>query len=354
MGSEGSFLVEDFINAITTQLDRVQDSLRLKAVNRPLTYALKDIALDLNVFVEVDAQGNVRFRSSSPNEEGASTIRLGFTTITRPMIEENTVSLAMTGSPQLEEMGLDEDERKRLENLGVRNAAQLQNLQKQVRSSSGVSRLTGIPAERLRKMLSFGKPQVTQIVPNQPPVQPPKPPIQTKPPTMPPHQPPRQAPPVFVPPKTPPVVKPSPVVQPPPVFHQPPIAHQPNVGLPRPGIVPQPKPNAEPIRIAPGTRRLNLLGKNLVGEQGMPEIRLNDKPLNIADADDDYLVIEMPDEQESGALEIFMPGGEQMLYELSYHGDDDEQFGYEYGEDSADGNEYEPAGRDSWEPERNY
>jgi hypothetical protein len=348
VGSEGSFLVEDFINAITTQLDRVQDSLRLKAVNRPLTYALKDIALDLNVFVEVDAQGNVRFRSSSPNEEGASTIRLGFTTITRPMIEENTVSLAMTGSPQLEEMGLDEEERKRLENLGVRNAAQLQNLQKQVRSSSGVSRLTGIPAERLKTMLSFGKPQVTQIVPNQPSI-----PVKPSPT---PQQPPKPAPPVFVPPKAPPVVKPSPVVQPPPVFHQPPVVHQPNVGLPRTGIVPPPtapKPSAEPIRIAPGTRRLNLHGKNLVGEQGMPEIRLNNKPLNIADADDDYMVIEMPEEAESGALEIFMPGGEQMLYELSYH-DEDEQFQDENGAAWTDENEYESLGRDSWEPERNY
>lgn len=348
MGSEGSFLVEDFINAITTQLDRVQDSLRLKAVNRPLTYALKDIALDLNVFVEVDAQGNVRFRSSAPNEEGASTIRLGFTTITRPMIEENTVSLAMSGSPQLEEMGLDEEERKRLENLGVRNAAQLQNLQKQVRSSSSVSRLTGIPAERLRKMLSLGKPQVTQIVPNQPsnPVKSSQPPQPT------PQQPPKPAPPVFVPPKAPPVVKPSPVVQPP-VLHQPP--RQPNVGIPRPTLPKPtaPKPSPEPIRIAPGTRRLNLLGKNLVGEQGMPEIRLNNKSLNIMDADDDYLVIEMPDEQESGALEIFMPDGEQMLYDLSYH-DEDEQFRYENGEDWSDAGDYESLGRDSWEPERNY
>ena len=41
MGAETSFLVEEFIDAITTQLDRVQDSLRVKAVNRPLTYALK-------------------------------------------------------------------------------------------------------------------------------------------------------------------------------------------------------------------------------------------------------------------------------------------------------------------------
>ena len=82
-----SFLVEDFLNSITVQLDRVQDSLRLKAINRPLTYALKDFALDLQVFVELDAHGSVRFRNASANEAGASTVRLGFTTITKPMID---------------------------------------------------------------------------------------------------------------------------------------------------------------------------------------------------------------------------------------------------------------------------
>ena len=66
--SDGAVPIEEFIHAITTQLDRVQDALRLKAVNRPLTYALKDLSMELHVFVEVDAQGTVRFRTSAPNE----------------------------------------------------------------------------------------------------------------------------------------------------------------------------------------------------------------------------------------------------------------------------------------------
>ncbi|MCR5882307.1 hypothetical protein LRS03_05305 [Rhizobacter sp. J219] len=103
MASDGAFPVEDFINAITTQLDRVQDALRLKAVNRPLTYALKDLQMELKVFVDLDPQGNVRFRPAGPNESGASTVNFGFTTITKPMIEENTVSMAATRSAPLTE-----------------------------------------------------------------------------------------------------------------------------------------------------------------------------------------------------------------------------------------------------------
>lgn len=334
MGSEGSFLVEDFINAITTQLDRVQDSLRLKAVNRPLTYALKDIALDLQVFVDVDPQGNVRFRSGGPNEAGASTIRLGFTTITRPMIEENTVSLAMTRSPQLDELGLDEDEKRRLEQYGVRNAAQLQNLGRQT-SATGVSRLTGIPVDRLREALSLGRPRIDGTAPqpvNKPPVvqQPPRPlpPVVQQPPVV--HQPPVvQHPPTG--PIRPPVQTKPPVFTPP---KQSPIFTPPVVGFPS-------KPVTGSIKIAPGAKKLELFGGNLLSDDGTPEVRLNNRPLNVSDVDEDRLVIDMPDQHEGGALDVILPGGEQMSFDLSY---EDESL-------SDDRDEYRYSAPDSWEPD---
>lgn len=321
MSSEGSFLVEDFINAITTQLDRVQDALRLKAVNRPLTYALKDISLDLQVFVEVDVQGNVRFRSSGPNEVGASTINLGFTTITRPMIEENTVSLAMTRSPNLDEIGLADDERKRLEQLGVRNAAQLQKLG-QSTGTTTVARLTGIPVDRLKNALSLGKPNVTQVTPVQPPV---------------------KTPPPFVPPKVqpqqPPVVQPrTPVTQ------------------PRPPIVKPAPPtkhvSAEPIKINQGTKKLNLFGNNLIGGDGVPQVKLNNKTLNISDADEDVLVVEMPETPESGALEVTLTDGQTVLYQLSFEDESEEfQFESESFSDSDSENREDFFSRDLWQPE---
>lgn len=313
-------MVEDFINAITTQLDRVQDALRLKAVNRPLTYALKDIALDLQVFVEVDAQGNVRFRSSGANETGASTIRLGFTTITKPMIEENTVSLAMTKSPNLEDIGLVAEDKRRLEQLGVRNVAQLEELRRSTNTTT-VSNLTGIPVESLRRALMLGKPKITQVVPETLPKPAPKP--APKPPA---NSQPQPKPPVFVPPKQ-------------------------TLPQPKPPVLTMPKPAAQPIIIAPGTKRLNFLGSNLVGGKDAAEVRLNNKPLSISDSDDDYLTVEMPDEAESGALEIFLPNGEQMSYQLSYEFDVEPEFD---AEESISRNRYESKTQDFWNPEEDY
>jgi len=159
---DGGFLVEDFLEAIASQLDRTQDALRLKAAVRPLTYALKDFQLELKVFVSMDADGNVRFRGAGPNEDGASTVQFGFTTITRPMIEENTVSLAVSKTPTLEEMGLDSHDRQRLQRLGVRNAGQLQELGSAT-GASGVSRASGIPIDVLRAALHRVRPRVAGI-----------------------------------------------------------------------------------------------------------------------------------------------------------------------------------------------
>src|SRR5262245_28753939 len=248
---DGSFLVEDFINAITTQLDRVQDALRLKAVNRPLTYALKDLSLDLQVFVELDGQGNVRFRTSGPNETGSSTVKLSFTTITKPMIEENTISLAVSRSPSLSEIGLDEEERKRLERIGVSNAAQLERLG-QSTGARAVSRLSGISADRLRQAVIQSRPRLTDVrpAPPQPPAKPPgKPPA---PPGPPPAKPPVK------PPAPPIVVKPAPRVDPlPPPRPTPPVV--------RPGITPATPIFKNVIQVTPDTRRLQLLGANLIG-----------------------------------------------------------------------------------------
>jgi hypothetical protein len=255
---------------------------------------LKDLSLDLQVFVELDGQGNVRFRTSGPNETGSSTVRLSFTTITKPMIEENTISLAMTRSPSLSEIGLDEAERKRLEQIGVSNAAQLERLG-QSTGARAVSRLSGISAERLRQAVIQSRPRLTEVKP-EPPSVPAKPPVVTVP------QRPK--------PTTPIVVKPKPRPDP-----LPPPRPAPPVG--RPGRTPTAPISKNVIQVAPNTRRLQLFGANLIGETGAPQVFFNNQALGLVEADDDRLVIELPEDLSGGALEIALPDGQQLTYELS-------------------------------------
>jgi hypothetical protein len=166
-GNGRGFLVEDFVQSITAQLDRVQDALALKArTGRPLTFALKDLNVDLKVFWDSDGSGRALLRHAGPNEEGASTLQLAFTTITRAMVEENTVALGqdadsrrldeLPGAPQLQDQ-----DRQALELLGIRTVGQLRQFSQEA-SPKAVETYVGIPVMRLQAALQqAARPAIT-------------------------------------------------------------------------------------------------------------------------------------------------------------------------------------------------
>lgn len=244
--------IEDFLEAITAQLDRTQDALRLKAVNRPLTFALKDFAVDLSVFVELDGDGRVRLRPSGANETGASTIHVGFTTITRPMIEENTISMELTRSPSLEEAGLAPEESQRLERLGVRNMAQLRRLQEQSDEDS-VARFSGVDAGRLRRVAEFARPRVryVDIGPGR-----------------------------------------------------------------RAEADRQRGPRPPKLAVPPGQGKLRMRGDGLVDRGRRAEARFGGATLPIRSISQSHLEVDLPEELSAGILEVRLPDGEVDRFEL--------------------------------------
>jgi hypothetical protein len=254
MTGDGGFLVEDFLDAVSAQLDRAQDALAAKAKVRPLMFALRNFAVDLQVFVMMDADGNVRLRSAAPGETGASTLKVDFTTITRQMVEENTVSLAMAQAPTLREAGLDPQQQRALERVGVRNVAQLQALRASGAGVDGIARLTEglVPADRLRAALRAGRPEIFQVAP------------------------------------APPAPTPAPAAAEP----------------------------AAPLLVPAGTQRLQLVGRNLLAAGSAPTVRLEGQPLETSAADDDGLVVHLPPGRRAGALEIDLGDGEPIVYHL--------------------------------------
>jgi hypothetical protein len=172
--NDNSVPIEMFIQALTSQLDRAQDALRLKAnAQRPLTFAVKDLTLELRSQLEMSGSV-VRIRPAAAHETQASMVHLSLTTITRPTIEENTVQLAADpDEPTLKEVlgpDLTEEERddtqRRLEWAGVHTVSQLRELQR--RSSPDVlERVTQLPVQRLRLALSkAAQPRVSRVLPD--------------------------------------------------------------------------------------------------------------------------------------------------------------------------------------------
>jgi hypothetical protein len=213
----------------------------------------------------MDTSGNVRLRSAAPGESGASALKLEFTTITRPMVEENTVSLAQAQAPSLTEVGLKPDEQRALERVGVRNVAQLQTLRASGAGVDGIARLTSglVPADRLRAALRRGQPTIGGVRP------------------------------------VPPSPTPVPVAEPP-------------VATPTPAPV---------VHVPAGTRHIQLVGSNLLTGPARPVVRLDGRLLPHREASDDELEVELPDVVHAGALEVDLGDDQPVRYQLQVERD---------------------------------
>jgi hypothetical protein len=148
--------IENFIQALTSQLDRAQDAMALKArAGRPLTFAVRDLALDLRAHVDM-VNSVVRIRPAGPGDTEASTLRLSLTSITRPTIEENTQQLSATeGDASIKEVfgdDISEEEQRRLEWAGIQTVKQLKEVQKRT-GEHAIERVAQLPAMRLRAAL---------------------------------------------------------------------------------------------------------------------------------------------------------------------------------------------------------
>jgi hypothetical protein len=164
--------LENFIQAVQSQLDKAQTAMTLKArnLNMPLTFAIKDISLDLRAHVEF-ASSEIRIRPAGSADPEASMFHLVFAAITRPMIEENAVAMADNPNDRaIDDIGgdgdgLSEDDRRKLEWVGVRTVGQLRNLEAQGGAGT-VQRVTGLPVSRLKAALERAStPLVEHIMP---------------------------------------------------------------------------------------------------------------------------------------------------------------------------------------------
>jgi hypothetical protein len=97
---------------------------------------------------------------------------LVFAAITRPMIEENAIALGDDPHDHqiddIDQEGLSEDDRRKLEWVGVRTVSQLRDLE--AKGGAGtVQRVTGLPVSRLRAALERAStPLVEHITPVEP------------------------------------------------------------------------------------------------------------------------------------------------------------------------------------------
>jgi hypothetical protein len=120
--------LESFIDSLVVELDRARDTLSVKGLTRRLTYAVKDVSLDLHVFPRYE-RGDLRFAVARPGEAGASRVAFQLGSITDRQIVETANEPLSSEDVSIEEVeDIEPEVRRELRRIGVASGRDLERL----------------------------------------------------------------------------------------------------------------------------------------------------------------------------------------------------------------------------------
>src|SRR2546421_2007703 len=130
MASENTaWHLEDFVDSLVVELDKTRETLAVKAINKPLTYTVKELALDLNIFPSYDGD-QVRFITAQPGQQGASKVTIQLNSITDQKVRATTKSPAAKSDLKIDDIDVDRATKKKLRKLGVNSVDDLKQIEK--------------------------------------------------------------------------------------------------------------------------------------------------------------------------------------------------------------------------------
>jgi hypothetical protein len=126
-----AWTLRSFLDSLTLELDRALKTVALKGRTHRLTYTVRDLALDLQLFPEFDGD-ELRFTAARPGETGAARVSLQLGSITDRQILESTKEPPRKDDIAIELIDdLDPQVKRSLEKLGVSSVRDLETIEKQ-------------------------------------------------------------------------------------------------------------------------------------------------------------------------------------------------------------------------------
>src|SRR5688572_16088512 len=129
MNQNTQWNLEDFIDSLVIELDKMRETLAVKAINKPLTYTVKDLAIDLNIFPTYDGD-TIRFITAQPGQEGASKVSIQLGSITDQQVRATTKMTSLKNGTNIDEVDIDKSTKKKLRKIGVVSVDDLKQVEK--------------------------------------------------------------------------------------------------------------------------------------------------------------------------------------------------------------------------------
>lgn len=121
--------LEEVVDSLVVELDKHRETLAVKAINKQLSYTVKELSLDLNVFPSYDGD-QVRFVTAQPGESGASKVTIQLGSITDQQVRATSKVPGVKTDVDIADLGVDKTTRKRLRTLGVNSVSDVTAIEK--------------------------------------------------------------------------------------------------------------------------------------------------------------------------------------------------------------------------------
>jgi hypothetical protein len=124
-----AWALEDFVDSLVVELDKTRETLAVKAINKPLSYTVKEVALDLNIFPSYDGDA-VKFTTAQPGQQGASKVTIQLGSITDQQVRATSKIPAGKGDIKIDEIAVDKKTKTKLRKLGITSVDDLKQIEK--------------------------------------------------------------------------------------------------------------------------------------------------------------------------------------------------------------------------------
>jgi hypothetical protein len=129
MASENTaWNLEDFVDSLVVELDKTRETLAIKAINKPLTYTVKDMAMDINIFPTYDGE-QVKFVTAQPGQTGASKVTIQLGSITDQQVRATSKIPGLKKDINIDDIDVDKKTKKQLRKMGVTSVDDIKQIE---------------------------------------------------------------------------------------------------------------------------------------------------------------------------------------------------------------------------------
>jgi hypothetical protein len=149
-----SWKLNSFLDSLILELDRAQDTLALKGINRRLTYTVRDLSLELQLFPDFDGR-ELKFTTAGPGESGAAKIAFQLGSITDRQIRETTREPPSADDVDITVMeDIDDQTKSELQKIGVKTVRDIERMERQ---NVDLKRAGGVDYSKLANIINRTK-----------------------------------------------------------------------------------------------------------------------------------------------------------------------------------------------------